>query len=351
MSAALVTLPYPAALPFRRRDVAIAAGEIYGRDDLETAFNDPIARSALRHRLSARESISEAHAVPGRAAETARRRQAEEEQAEHDRYFHVTRSARSPAHGFAAGLLLTHLAVYEDCLDMGVTLLAEPQWDVLFAGLEALLRLATGSVTWRRPALPSPAGWRSDYDPARRWLVGHQMFFSLIQGAIVGLNCFATAAAARDTTEADEGLAVAAAFMRSSAATMRLTSDFAPADYERAVRPAMALPKVRAGFSGLQNRDHSYLVRLFGTLRPVFLTLSRPSKAQDEFIESVVSAYAAHEFICERFRGDVLPSLRMEAASRGKTQRSGTAVIREMMRARLALVDPAQSSADRESPP
>jgi hypothetical protein len=48
--------------------------------------------------------------------------------------------------------------------------------------------------------------------------------------------------------------------------------------------------------------------------------------------------HAAHEFICARFRGDVLPSLRMAAASRGKTQRSGTEIIREMMRVRLALV-------------
>jgi hypothetical protein len=349
MSAALATLPYPAALPSRRRDLAIAAREICGRDDLETAFNDPIARSALRCRLSARESLSEADAIQGRADETAGRRQAEEEQAEHDRYFHVTRSARSPADGFAAGLLLAHMAVHEDCLDMGVTLLAEPEWDLLFSGLEAMLRQAAGGVTWRRPALP--AGWRTGYDPARRWLVGHQLFFSLIQGAIVGLNCFATATAAGETAEADEGLGLAAAFMRSSAATMKLTSDFAPSDYERTVRPAMAPPKVRAGFSGLQTRDHTYLVRLFGTLRPVFLTLTRPSDAQDEFIDSVVSAYAAHEFICARFRGDVLPSLRMDAASRGKTQRPGTAVIREMMRARLALVRPAKSPAGRGSPP
>jgi hypothetical protein len=340
MSAVLLTLPYPGALPSRRSDLAIAARGVLGCDDLDKAFDDPITRSALRRRLSARESLREAHVVPGRA---------EDEQAEHDRYFHVTRSARNPADGFATGLLNAHLAVHEDCLDMGVTLLAEPEWDLLFVGLEALLRGA--GCTWRAPALPSPTGWRTGYDPPRRWLAGHQLFFSLIQGAIVGLNCFATAVAAGQTAEADEGLRLAAAFMRSSAATMKLTSDFAPDDYERTVRPAMAPPKVRSGFSGLQTRDHAYLVRLFGALRPVFLTLSRPSEAHDEFIESVVSAYAAHEFICARFRGDVLPSLRMEAASRGRTRRSGTAVIREMMRARLALVDPAMPSGDREGPP
>ena len=55
----------------------------------------------------------------------------------------------------------------------------------------------------------------------------------------------------------------------------------------------------------------------------------------------MVTAYAAHEFICARFRGDVLPSLRMAARSHGRGRRSGVDVIRDMMRARMALVDSA----------
>jgi hypothetical protein len=356
MSAAALTLPYPAALPAHRKDLAIAVRDIFGGADLAATFNDPVARTALRLRLSARES-------PGQEAPGAASRHAEEEQVEHDRYFQVARSAGSPADGFTAGLLLAYVAAYENCLDMGVALLEEPEWNLLFAGLDALLRVAGDepaaeggspvlpspvlpSPVLPSPVLPSPAGWRAGYDPAGRWLIGHQLFFSLIQGAIVGMNCFASAITAGQTAEADEGFRFAAAFMRSSAAAMKLTSDFSPEDYERIVRPAMAPPRVRAGFSGLQTRDHAYLVRLFGSLKPVFFMLGRTTEAQNEFIDSVVSAYAAHEFICARFRGDVLPSLRMDAASRGTTQRSGTAVIREMMRVRLSLVDPT----DRESP-
>jgi hypothetical protein len=343
--AVTLTLPYPAALPSHRIDLAIAVRDIVGGADLARTFTDPFARTALRLRLSGGASPARPGepAVP-LGARGATSREAEEYQAEHDRYFQVRRSARGPAHRFVAGLLLAHLAAYEDCLDMGVTLLAEPEWNLLFAGLDSLLRGAGGGP----PALPAPAGWRAGYDPARRWLTGHQLFFSLIQGAIVGLNCFANAMTAGQKAEANEGLRFAAAFMRSSAVAMKLASDFAPEDYERTVRPDMAPPQVRAGFSGLQTRDHTYLVRLFGALKPVFLTLGPTGTAQTELIDSVVSAYAAHEFICSRFRGDVLPSLRMEAASRGKTQRAGTAVIREMMRARLALIDPAAPG--RESP-
>jgi hypothetical protein len=160
----------------------------------------------------------------------------------------------------------------------------------------------------------------------------------------VGLNCFADASAtdagaADASAEGAAGLALSAAFLRSSAAAMKLASDFAPTDYDATIRPDMAPPRVRAGFSGLQTRDHAYLVRLFGALKPA-LTASAGLPAHEEFVEAVVGAYAAHEFICARFRGDVLPSLRMAAATRGKTARPGTAVIREMMRARLALIDP-----------
>ncbi len=352
--AVTLTLPYPAALPSHRSDLAIAVRDTIGRADLAKTFNDPFARTALRLRLSAGTSPARPDdtAVP-LGARGAISLEADEDQAEHDRYFSVRRSARGPAHRFVAGLLLAHLSAHENCLEMGVTLLAEPEWNLLFAGLGALLRTAGQALppealpasAGAAPALPSPAGWRAGYDPAARWLTGHQLFFSLIQGAIVGLNRFANAMTAGQAAEADESLRFAAAFMRSSATAMKLASDFAPEDYERTVRTAMAPPKVRAGFSGLQTRDHTYLVRLFGALKPVFLTLGPAGEAHSEFVDSVVSAYAAHEFICARFRGDVLPSLRMEAASHGRTQRSGASVIREMMRARLALIDPAKPSA------
>ncbi len=335
----------------------VATRAIINHADYAVVFNDPTARAALRPRLSAHEPPAQgAAAIPAPGKESPPPQalgppgsKAQAEQQEHDRYFEVARSVGDAADRFMAGLLLAHLAAYENCLDMGVTLLAAEEWDLLFGGLRALVHLpghlAGGGehagATECAPVLPSSAGWRAGYDPGRRWRIGHQLFFSLIQGAIIGLNCFAAAAANGHMAEAEEGLRVASAFMRSSAAAMKFASDFEPADYERTVRPAMGPPAVRGGFSGLQTRDHAYLVRLLGALKPVFFGLGQKLQAHREFTESVISAYAAHEFICERFRGDVLPSLRMAAASRGTTQRPGIAVIRELMRARLALVDPA----------
>lgn len=267
--------------------------------------------------------------------------QAQAEQLEHDAYFAVDRVAGEPARGFVTGLVLAYLAAYEDCLSGGVTLMDAELWERLFAGLT----LVAGADIAKPPARPQPSGWRDGYDPAARWLIGHQLFFALIQGSIVGLNCFAVASASWNAEDEPPpqmaaGLEFAAVFLRASAAAMRYTSDFAPDDYDRTVRPDMAPPRVRAGFSGFQTRDHAYLVRLLAMLKPVFASLGGRITAHKELVDSVVSAYEAHEFICARFRGDVLPSLRMAAAAHGKIDRAGVDVVRELMRNRLALVDP-----------
>jgi hypothetical protein len=359
-------LPYPEALPSQRSELTRAAQALSSPVGLLAAFGTPAARAELRAQLAARQpgpgpgpgpgSGSGAGPGPGDAPvrlpggrPDGRRplsRQAQAEQEEHDRYFEVGRTGGDAAEGFSAGLALAYLNAYEDCLSMGVTLLDEREWRQLFGGLALLAAVGGGPAVGggaglpaaALPAPPAPTGWRDAYDPPRRWLVGHQLFFALIQGAIVGLNCFARAAAVEAIPEADEGLALAAVFMRSSAAAMKLASDFAPGDYEATVRTAMAPPAVREGFSGLQTRDHAHLVRRFAAVKPALAPLAGRSAAHGDFVESVVSAYAAHEFICARFRGDVLPSLRMAAASRDRTDRTGVEVIREMMHARLALL-------------
>jgi hypothetical protein len=310
---------------------------------MPAAFGTPQGRAELRAQLTARQPDPAAGRPAGHRPLS---RQAQAEQEEHDRYFEVGRAGGDAAQAFSAGLALAYLSAYENCLSMGVTLVDDRDWRRLFGGLAILHEVAgepvtqggTGMPPVAIPAPPEPAGWRDAYDPPARWLVGHQLFFALIQGAILGLNCFSRAASVEAIPEAEEGLALAAVFMQSSAAAMKFASDFAPDDYEATVRPAMAPPKVREGFSGLQTRDHAYLVRVFAAVKPALATLAGRSQAHGEFVESVVSAYAAHEYICARFRGDVLPSLRMAAATHDRTDRTGVEVIREMMQARLALL-------------
>ncbi|WP_173079520.1 hypothetical protein [Phytohabitans rumicis] len=227
--------------------------------------------------------------------------------------------------------------MHENGMRMGVTLLNSVEWREMFAGLDALLRYAAGDrlkegapVSVTRAPRYVPDG----YDPERRWLIGHQLFFALVQGVIVGINCYLER---REDPDADAAIRVATAFMRSSASAIKFTSDFGPVDYEARIRTAMAPPSVRAGFSGLQTRDHAHLVGLFGRVRAAAAEVG-PGPAGDafeEFVEATVTAYEAHKFICARFGGEVLPSLRMAAASRGRTTQSGVSALRQLMRSRL----------------
>ena len=346
-------LPLPEALPSRRADLAAAVAIVAGGGDLVAQFDDPDARGALRDRLMAVDPGAGSGAVAAESGDALLKMltlkpptgQAQAEQLEHDAYFAVERVGGDPAADFVTGLVLACLSAYEDCLAGGVTLMDAVSWERLFAGLAQVAGAGVDVGVVRSPRMPEPAGWRSGYDPAARWLIGHQLFFALIQGSIVGLNCFAAAGASwsvedEPTAQMAAGLEFAAVFMRAAAAAMRYASDFAPEDYDRTVRPDMAPPKVRAGFSGFQTRDHAYLVRLLAVLKPVFASLGGRITAHKELVDAVVSAYEAHEFICAHFRGDVLPSLRMAAAAHGRIDRAGVDVVRELMRNRLALVDP-----------
>jgi len=335
-------LPRPEALARTRAGLAEAVAAVREAPGFFASLSGAVGATAQRGTWQPEEPAPVSRTGRARRGEANR---SEADQEEHDRYFGVTRVDAEPERAFVRGLLRAHLDLDDDARAMGCTLLDADAWDTLFAGVRVLLDLALGAprdeAARRAPFPGSVPGWcAAGYDPDRRWMVGHRLFFAQIQAVIVGLHLFEEAASAGDARGAGEGLRLATAFMRSSAAAMKHTSDFDPADYEARVRPAMAPPRVQAGFSGLQTRDHTMLVRTFTRLRPLFAAAAAYADAHRAFVDAVVDAYAAHEFVCARFRGDVLPSLRMAAHAGGQVDRSGVDVVREMMRARLMLVDP-----------
>ncbi|MFV2022371.1 hypothetical protein [Micromonospora sp. LOL_023] len=291
---------------------------------------------------------------------------AETDYQEHDRYFQIRRTLRTPGRAFLSALVIAQNAVAENARKNDLDVIGDADLPQLRTGFESLLRYAgpaSPPAAGSTPAQPAPPSaqrpGRSAGDQARaatataaaeRWLVGHQLFFVLVQGTITGLNCFLGASAAGDESDARAALRVAAAFMRSSAAAFRFASDFAPVDYEQLIRPAMAPPAVRAGFSGLQTRDHAYLMGLFAEVRLMRAKIgaARLGEAFEEFVEATIAAYEAHQLICARFGGDVLPSLRMAARSGGRSAAPGVQAVRQLMRARLFALDDTSRDATRD---
>ncbi len=311
-------LPYPALLPGTRFEITEA---------VRTLPDTGTVLGLLRH-FSTDFEVAEVAVEPVDRLPYTRAR-GDEDHAEHDRYFQVRRSSDKPAETFLQGLASIHASVYENGLRMGVDILDGNEWLQIFAGLHAILRYATGNDLAAQdvPVLVplAPRQTHGDYDPEQRWLIGHQLLFALMQGTIVGLNGFRLATDRGDAVEAATAMRLAAAFMRSSAAAIKFAADFGPVDYQARIRPAMAPPAVQAGFSGLQTRDHTFLVSLFGPLRSAVghRSAEPDNDVFEDFVDATAMAYEAHALICARFNGAVLPSLRMAAASYGRTTQSG----------------------------
>lgn len=325
MPEGFLCLPYPAFLPSTRSQIQEAAASC----SLGTNWSHPFDFDSVS--AAGPENVA-AESVPEDSDPLA---ELDSGYAEHDRYFQVRRVRRRPAEAFLRGLVRAHALVQQNARQMGVANLDPAQWRQLHAGLDRILQYVHRPIPAIAPLLPTQP--LDDYQPHRRWLVGHQLFFAVVQGVIVGLNCFVCAAERGDEQDARAAVGVASAFMHSSAAAIRFTADFRPVDYDTLVRPAMAPPAVRTGFSGLQTRDHAFLVGLFTKLRALVARLEPGRTGEDfeEFVDATIDAYDAHRLICARFGGDVLPSLRMAANSQGRNSQSGADALRQIMRARL----------------
>lgn len=254
--------------------------------------------------------------------------------AEYDRFFGITRSDTMDGELLDGGLRAVYGSFVEEAR-VGGTQLAALDWSTLCRNfLNVIDRCsAPSAVRVEVPDLP-PAN--EQVDPARRWLIGHRVFFALTQCLIIALQSFATALSIRDSDGARRQLKLAAGLLDGSAVAFKFTSEFGAQQYEHTVRPSMEPPFVSDGFSGLLSPDHLYLVRLFTTLRPVLQALPGTELAADHqgFVSALRGVYATHKLVCSRFGGDTEPSLRTSGGS-GK---AAVAVLEGLGRARTKVV-------------
>jgi hypothetical protein len=231
-----------------------------------------------------------------------------------DDYFGVLRVQGDAPEAFAHGLLLAYRVFLEDGVQCGTGLSPE-HWSELAWSLEEALRFIAGRrpVPLRLRALPAGT---APSDPHRRWRVGHQIFFPIVQGIVVALNCAHAALLGGRHDLAAQGFRLATILMGGSACALRFAGDFPAGDYAKAVRPSMTPPFTPESLSGLMSRDHAAMVHLFGQLGVLSAHLPAALRElYDRFVASTESTYDAHRGICTRFDGDHVVSLRMSASS------------------------------------
>ncbi|WP_424638462.1 hypothetical protein [Embleya sp. AB8] len=249
-------------------------------------------------------------------AEHRRIREREAHEAAFDDYFAVARCACAPA------LLLV------DALNETLARVRAFSRYADGTPLEPDLELVTHAVG------PTPradsAGFGNQATVHERWIQGHRLFFALTQATVVALR---HALHASSSAESALGLESAAHFLRASAAALRVTASFGPADYHDIVRPSITPPHVpRAGFSGLWSADHRVLVRglrEWGRVAPTRSATLRP--AHRRLIEVLTDVHHAHVGVCSRFVGSG-PSLLRGAEP-------GVRVLERLCRRRRADLD------------
>jgi hypothetical protein len=75
----------------------------------------------------------------------------------------------------------------------------------------------------------------------------------------------------------------------------------------------MSPPAVPEGFSGGMSVDHGHLIAVLRRLRePLATARALHPAAHAEMSAALAQVYDDHKFVCARFGGDELPSLRMQ---------------------------------------
>ncbi|MFF3015618.1 hypothetical protein [Streptomyces sp. NPDC057939] len=236
----------------------------------------------------------------------------EEAFSEHDTFFGVAR-AHGPADLFLRALLVAEIDTALDLARTASSLSPAERSALVGAGSALLSRRrahhrGTGLVRPPEGLVAPPA---DEHTAQLRWTSGHRLFFAHLQAITVTCGC---AVNARTAAEQAAYLDYTVLFCTSAALAMRHAADFAPELYVRSIRPTMTPPHVGSGFSGLQTRDHHYLVQSLDSLGTRLLPAVAGGVTYRKFEDALERLYAAHVHVCRRFGGDTNVSLRMEAS-------------------------------------
>jgi hypothetical protein len=160
----------------------------------------------------------------------------------------------------------------------------------------------------------------------RRWTLGHQIFHYYLVAMITILDELNDLDAPSEERSA-QLLRDLAELFGATAASMKYASNFDRDVYDRVIRPTMAPPIAKPGFSGLLNVDHE---RMMALLVPVPDALKRRfgeetsswpapiAEAWHALVDAEQQARYDHGFVCRRLVVEGPSLLRQHMAGKSK---------------------------------
>lgn len=158
-------------------------------------------------------------------------------------------------------------------------------------------------------------------DPKTNWEGFHWSFFINIQGLIISMTRFEQFVSVGDIQLARTELKTITSLMLAAAASMELAGSFSRKEYDEIVRPSMMPPNVESdGLSGLQMREHTYLMKVWKRNQHIFHNMPASLKSEhDDFVSAYLALSKSHKKVCSKFGGDEKSSLRTSKTTAIKT--------------------------------
>lgn len=258
-----------------------------------------------------------------------------------DRVFHITRVQGDSSEILVYTAVAGYCTLLDEVLDAG-THLDPKQWSFLRSGFTALFRMLAGAEPPTEPPVLYTPTSRADSqnrpDSVRRWFRGHYGFFVILQGIASAIQLMVSHVRRSELLQGRDALVTASILMRAASVAFRFTGDFPGVDYENRVRPNMMPPTAPPKVSGLQLRDHKYMVRALAAARPVLTCPpSELASCRDSFYEALLETYESHKFVCSSFLDDTSATLISSDLDRTPEQ-SHLSTLEYLKGLRLALV-------------
>ncbi len=228
---------------------------------------------------------------------------------ENDKALYIFRTSGVPAQVLLSSALQVYAQVLDELVVAGTDLSAESvgcihlQFTVILELLSG--RAASYEPDQELPTLTVDALHLGNRDPLRRWVRGHHAFIVFLQWQVIFFQCFRRAV--EDPFGREQAvrlLKLLILSMRASLQAFRFTGEFSREAYADIVRPTLMPPLAPEGMSGLNWRDHQYLLNSFTNLDAAIgssdsLLLGLCASLKDEFR----SVYDAHKLVCAHFVG------------------------------------------------
>ena len=286
----------------------------------------PIARNVLER---VRAICGTSHRIESDPAETSMNR-------ENDKALYIFRTSAVPVWALLNGAVQTYTEFLDELVTAGTDLTGEEvgcihlQFTVIFSVLSG--RIAHYQPEQKPQPLSITPLNSGRHDPLRRWVRGHHAFMVFIQWQVVFFQCFQRSAdQPGDPEQACELLKLLILSMRASLQVFRFTGEFSKEAYAEVVRPTLMPPAAPEGMSGLNWRDHQFLLKCFAKSASHVVDSDLRLRGYYAMLkEQMRRVYDAHKYVCARCVGEDAASL--------LSKTSAVAIIDRLKEQRLRLL-------------